>query len=160
MRASWWSLILLVPPLLLGCGRPILAEGSRTTAKEGPPPLRLILSTDRSVYARGEPVRLTLAVTNPGPDPVTLTAPSSQLYDFAVLRDGTEVWRWSAGRMFLTVLTDLTIPAGDTRVFAEVWSQRDLNGRPVGPGEYVVVGTLIADRRVGLPPQRLRITIR
>lgn len=152
-----WLPILLLLPLSLGCGAPILAKGS---AQERPAGLRLVLSADRTVYARGEPVELTLAVTNPGPTPITLTAPSSQRYDFTVLKDGAAIWRWSAGRMFLTVLTDLTIPPGETRAFTETWDQRDQSGQPVGPGEYVVVGTLIGGERVGLTLQRLRITIR
>lgn len=122
--------------------------------------LQLVLSADRAVYARGEPVRLTLAVTNPGPAPVTLTAPTSQLYDFIVLKDGVEVWRWSAGRMFLTVLTELTIAPGETRAFSEVWDQQDREGRPVGPGEHVVLGVLTGGEQVGLVPQHLSITIR
>ncbi len=139
-----------------------LPKGSLTTAfaQERQTGLRLVLSADRTVYARGEPVELTLSVTNPGPTPITLTAPSSQRYDFTVLKDGTEVWRWSAGRMFLTVLTDLTIPPGETRAFTETWDQRDQSGRPVSPGEYVVVGVLIGGEPVGLTPKRVRITIR
>jgi len=138
----------------------VSAGWAAIAVSESRPGLRLVLTTDRAVYARGEPVELTLAVTNPGPDPVTLTAPSSQLYDFAVLRDGTEVWRWSAGRMFLTVLTDLTVPPGGTRAFTETWDQRDRDGRPVGPCGYVVVGVLIGGEQVGLGPGRVSITIR
>lgn len=130
------------------------------SAQERQTDLELVLSADRTVYAPGEPVELTLAVANPGSTSLTLTAPSSQRYDFTVLKDAAEIWRWSAGRMFLTVLTDLTIPPGETRAFTEVWDQRDLNGNPVGPGEYLVVGTLIGGQQVGLTPQRLRITIR
>jgi len=153
-RPFWW---ILPAAFLLGCGATAPREPS--PAGEGTA-LRLVLRADRSVYALGAPVTLTLAVTNPGPAPVTLTAPSSQLYDFAVLRDGAEVWRWSAGRMFLAVLTDLTIRPGETRAFTEVWDQRDRDGRPVGPGDYVVVGRLIGGERLGLAPERLRIAIR
>lgn len=138
----------------------VLAGWTAIAVPESRAGLRLVLRADRAAYALGEPVELTLAVTNPGPDPVTVTAPSSQLYDFTVFKDGTEVWRWSAGRMFLTVLTDLTIPPGETRALTEVWNQQDLGGRPVEPGEYVVVGALIGGEQVGLAPQRLHVTIR
>ena len=148
--------------LLLGCGTSGLPKEGQPPdpARAGLAALRLELGADRTVYATGEPVRLTLAVTNAGPAPVTFTAPSSQLYDFTVLKDGTEVWRWSAGRMFLTVLTDLTIQPGETRAFTEAWDQRDQEGRPAGPGEYVIVGILIGGERAGLGPARLSITIR
>ncbi len=160
MRYRWW----LVPALsaaLLGCTA-LPRNGSRvaTLSQEGRGALRLDLRADRAVYAVGEPITLTLAVTNPGADPVTLTAPSSQLYDFIVLREGREIWRWSAGQMFLTVLTPLTIAPGQTRAFTETWDQRDRNGQPVTPGDYVIVGELPGGERIGLTPQEVRITIR
>ena len=130
------------------------------SAEEGRSALRLELAADRAVYRAGELVELTLAATNSGSAPVTLTAPSSQLYDFVVLQNSLEVWRWSRGRMFLTVLTPLTIRPGETRRFKEKWDQRDQAGRPVGPGDYVVEGILIGGKETGLNPERLPITIR
>lgn len=147
-------------PLFL-CGSGILPRVPGTAvAGERPGGLRLDLRADRAVYAVGQSVELTLAVTNAGPAPMALTAPSSQLYDFAILGRGREVWRWSAGQMFLTVLTRLTIPSGESRVFRERWDQQDQAGRPVGPGEYEVVGILIGGERLGLTPQHLRLTVR
>jgi hypothetical protein len=127
---------------------------------QGPALLRLELRVNRAVYACGEPIELTLAVTNAGPAPVVLVVPSSQLYDFAVLKNDVEVWRWSAGGMFLTVLTPLQIPPGQTREFTESWDQRDRDGRQVGSGDYLVIGILAGGDRVGLNPQRHQITIR
>ena len=159
---SGWRLILAGAAVLFSCGTETLAKASLSAALagEGSVALRLDLRADKGVYALGEPVELTLAVTNPGPDPVSLTAPSSQLYDFAVLKEGREVWRWSADKMFLTVLTRLTISPGETRAFTEPWDQRDRDGRPVSPGDYIVIGVLIGGEKMGLAPHELRITIR
>jgi hypothetical protein len=120
----------------------------------------LELRADRAVYARGDLVELTMVVTNRGSTPVSLTAPSTQLYDFRVMAGGVEVWRWSADQMFATVLTLVTIPPGESRRFTEGWDQRDREGRPVPPGQYVVVGTLVVGDRLGLLPQHLPLTIR
>lgn len=149
MRSCWY-LVLVLSALFVSIALPL----------EGPVALRLELRADRAVYAVGQALQLTLAVTNPGPAPISLAAPSSQLYDFAVLKDGSEVWRWSADKMFLTVLTQFTISPGETRTFTERWDQRDRDGRPVAPGDYEVVGSLIGGEHVGLTPTRLRITIR
>ncbi len=129
-------------------------------ALQSPTALRVELRANRAVYARGAPVKLTLAITNVGPDPVSLTAPSSQLYDFTVLKGGAEVWRWSAGHLFAAVLTPLEIPAGQSREFSESWDQRGHDGQPVPPGDFLVVGILIGGPQLGLSPQQLRITIR
>lgn len=158
-RSGWW-LVLVVGALLFSCGTETLRKGDLTTAFARGGSVTLQLHADRAAYALGEPVELTLAVTNPGPAPISLTAPSSQLYDFTVLKEAAEVWRWSADRMFLTVLTPLTIPPGETIAFTESWDQRDRDGRPANPGDYVIVGTLIGGEQVGLTPRHLRITIR
>ena len=124
-----------------------------------PVSLRLEVSADRPRYAVGEAVRLTLAVTNLGRDAVSLITPSSQHYEFVVLKVAEEVWRWSADQMFLAVLSRLTILPGETRTFT-AWDQRDRAGRPVNPGEYLVVEILIGGEQVRLTPRQLRITIR
>lgn len=149
--------LLVSAALLLGQGGPVARSVTAAFSEEG---LRLELAADRAVYRVGEPVELTLAATNSGSAPVTLTAPSSQLYDFAILNDSGAVWRWSRGRMFLTVLTPLTIRPGEVRTFKEKWDQRDQSGRQVGPGDYVVEGLLIGGKEAGLGPERFRITIR
>ncbi len=117
-------------------------------ALQSPTALRVELRANRAVYARGAPVKLTLAITNVGPEPVSLTAPSSQLYDFTVLK------------VFAAVLTPLEIPAGQSREFTESWDQRGHDGQPVPPGDFLVVGILIGGPQLGLSPQQLRITIR
>lgn len=129
-------------------------------AQQAPAGLRLELRAGRDTYRAGDPVELTLTVTNSTADPVVLTAPSSQLYDFAVIQGGREVWRWSAGRMFMALVTPLEIAPGQARVFTEVWDQRDRDGQPVAPGYYVVQGVLIGGEGVGLSPQRVSIRIR
>jgi hypothetical protein len=126
----------------------------------GPGPLQLTLRSDRQDYARGEPAILTLTVRNRGSAPVTVTAPSSQLYDFALSRDGTEVWRWSEGKAFLMMISEWTLPPGGAREFSVRWDQRDREGRPVAPGPYVVEARLIGGEQVSLAPAPISITIR
>jgi len=152
--SSPWPALLT---LLLGAS---ICPGRPLASADGPVALRLEVSADGPRYAVGEAVRLTLAVTNPGRDAVSLITPSSQHYEFVVWKVGEEVWRWSADQMFLTVLSRLTILPGETRTFTAEWDQRDRAGRRVGPGDYLVVGTLIGGEQVRLTPRQLRITIR
>ena len=153
VSSPWLALL----ALLLSAG---IVPGGRLAAANGPVSLRLEVSADRPRYAVGEAVRLTLAVTNLGRDAVSLITPSSQHYEFVVLKVTEEVWRWSADQMFLAVLSQLTILPGETRTFTAEWDQRDRAGRPVNPGDYLVVGILIGGEQVRLTPRQLRITIR
>lgn len=78
------------------------------------------------VEPAGDSVRFVLQITNPTTAPVRLDFSSGQTHDFAV-REGTrDVWRWSADRSFVQALMSISLPAGQTRSYTEVW-------RP-GPG--------------------------
>jgi hypothetical protein len=120
--------------------------------------LRLLLSADRGTYPVGTPVRLTFAIANSGPAPVTLQFATSQKYDFEVRRGGQTVWRWSADRMFTQALTSLTLAPGARQTFAQTWKQQDDRGQPVTAGEYEAIATLTT---MGRPqPQSAPIQIR
>lgn len=112
-------------------------------------PLQVEVTTDRPAYTVGAAVTFTFTVTNPSDDPVTITFPSSQIYDIAVTppAGGAPVWRWAQGRTFLTVITTRTIPAGGRLSFTERWDQRNLVGLQVLTGVYAVTGQLAGGGR-------------
>lgn len=84
----------------------------------------------------GDAVRFVLQVTNTTGSPIELRYPSGQSYDFAVLRDGREVWRWSSGMMFTQALRAETLAPGATLTFEERWTPGTVSG------ELTVVGRL------------------
>lgn len=80
-----------------------------------------------SVEVARDTVALALRVTNVSGAPVEIAFPSGQTHDFAVSRDGRELWRWSADRGFTQAMQVLTLPPGGTSTFSERWT--------VPPGE-------------------------
>ncbi|MCL5102914.1 MAG: BsuPI-related putative proteinase inhibitor [Armatimonadetes bacterium] len=109
------------------------------------------VKAEQPSYSLGEPVTLIFAVRNRGTAPVTYTFPSSKLYDIWVKLGDTEVYRWSKGRMFLTVITTLKLDPGETREFRAEWNQKDMSGKDVGPGVYEVHAQLQPSRNK--PPE-------
>jgi hypothetical protein len=87
-------------------------------------------------------VRFVLRVENRGAGPVEVTFPSGQDYDFVVLQDGREVWRWSEDRMFTQALREERLAAGEAWTFEEVWRPS-----PGMAGEFEVVGRLASSDR-------------
>jgi hypothetical protein len=88
--------------------------------------------------ATGE-VRLVLHVTNATDDAIDFTFPTSQRYDFVVTdAAGREVWRWSAERAFLQVVTEAQLEPGETWTMEATW--------PTGQesGSYLATGRLTA----------------
>jgi hypothetical protein len=58
---------------------------------------------------------MALQVFNYSQIPVTFNFRTSQRYDFIIYNSkGAEVWRWSADKMFLQVLGELTLNPGET----------------------------------------------
>ena len=100
--------------------------------------LRHTFMVNRTVFSRGEPVRLSLSKTNVTGTPVTITYRSSQRYDFIVTRAGREIWRWSEGRFFTFALERITVGPGQRLLHVQVWNQTTNQGVPVGPGVYTV----------------------
>jgi hypothetical protein len=93
----------------------------------------------------GAPITLVVTVRNRADAPRTLTLPTSQTHDCIVFADEREVWRWSAGRVFAQVLTELTLAPGETRAFSVAWSARDRAGAPLPAGRYRAVGLVPAE---------------
>ena len=96
------------------------------------------LKTDKHKYRSGNPIPIRLEVFNHGDDRVTFNFGSSQRYDFWVKdKDGKEVWRWSAGKVFAQVLGQEIVGPG-TRRF--VYQSR-YKGK-LSPGTYQIKGML------------------
>lgn len=139
--------MLLGAAALPACGGPAAEReaadsvpASSPTAAEAP--LRLILETDREVYARGDPVTLTLTLTNRGDEPVILEFADAQRYDLRILSAaGDTLWRWSEDVAFAQVLGEERLAPGESRE----WRERH-DGR-LPPGEYRARGIVPATGR-------------
>lgn len=121
--------------------------------------LLTVLSTDKSFYNMGEPVRMSLFKLNVSPYPITFTYPTSQRYDFAVTGFSGEVWRWSADRIFVPVVESVTLYPGQARSYVETWPQVNLEGTRVLPGPYRVTGWNTSTEPVLFPRPSVVISI-
>jgi hypothetical protein len=93
------------------------------TAAPAPEPARYRgpLVSSMQVEPGRDSVRFVLQVTNPTPAPVRLSFSSGMSHDFIVRDGGREVWRWSADRSFVQSLVAISLAAGETRSYTEVW---------------------------------------
>jgi len=99
--------------------------------------VRVGIQTDKAEYAIGEQVRVSLDVLNLGPNPVKLNFNSAQRYEFIVLKDDKEVWRWSNNKMFAMVLGSLVLKPNEKRSYTEA-----LETAGMVPGNYDLVGII------------------
>lgn len=102
----------------------------------------LSLASGKPAYSKGEPIELSLTVSNSSKTPVTLRFSSAKQYDFIVKKDGQEVWRWSQGRMFAMALTEFTLEPQKSKSYRAAWPQTDGNKKSVGPGTYEATAIL------------------
>lgn len=110
----------ILPFLLLALGvaggGACAPNGAMPEANAGTP-----LVSTLQVQTRPDSVHFVLQVTNTGEAPVELTFPSGQSFDFVVLDDGREVWRWSADRMFTQAIRTEALAPGETRAYEAAW---------------------------------------
>ncbi len=109
-------------------------------------------SADRSPQSSAEPdelahsliaqvegprVRLVFLVSNAASDPVALTFPTGQEFDFSVFRNGRRLWSWSQDKMFTQAIHEVTLTSGETRRYETTWETG-----PVTAGVYRVSAQL------------------
>src|SRR5215217_6858077 len=104
-----------------------------------PPELSAIVTLDPGRCAPNDVVAAELRVVNAGALPVTVGFGSGLRSDFVIepAGGGAPLWRWSAGRGFIQMLGEETIPAhGGALVY------RARVPAPDAAGRYRVVGVL------------------
>lgn len=99
-----------------------------------------MLHTTVSVDTQPAGVAFELTVSNDGDDAASLEFRSGQRTRFTVrpADGGDPVWVSDAGRMFMQMLGQESVPAGDSVSFGEVWES------PPG-GEYRVQGEVTCE---------------
>ena len=130
-----------------------------------PDVLQFTLAAPDSVRP-GEPVPITLRLTNPTERPIDAYFLGRTItFDVIVRRDdgggvggGTIVWRRLEGAVVQGILQVRTLAPHETIEWREVWRQQTNQGPAVEPGTYVVQGVLPSDASPRRSPEvRLRI---
>jgi len=93
-------------------------------------------------YPLGACVQFTYAIRNAGSQPITYNFTSSKLFDLWVQWGEVEVYRYSRGKAYATVMTSLTLQPGESRSFEVTWDQCGPDCKQVGPGAYNVYAQL------------------
>lgn len=148
--------LLLVMAILSSCELPDLLRGE--LPGEGSHPgsgglssqvtkevdsLRLVLQTPKSSYRLGEPIPLKFEVINTGATPVELTFPTGQRFDLLIRREGELIWRWSFGKQFIQVVSQVRLEPDQVLSFEVEWPQVDNLGNAVPPGRYEAIALLM-----------------
>ena len=107
-------------------------------------PLVTVVQTNKTTYAPGERVFITLRVTNRGTSPVTLNFPTSCQAFFAVL-DASDnvVYDDIQHATCLEVITQRILQPGQTAAYSLDWFQTNDAGQQVAfPANYLILGHL------------------
>jgi len=121
------------------------------------------IGIDKVAYILGEPVNVSITVTNNGPN-ITLLFPSSQLADFNITnKAGQHIYYWSYDKLFSEEITEITINQSETiELLNDTWNQVDDDGNPVTSGKYYIDGWMVkglCDSHPEINGERLEIVI-
>jgi hypothetical protein len=131
-------------------GRESAARQSRDPAEPARPvtvELELIGThgAGQRTFAGRAPIRLRLTLRNPSEHEVALSFTSGRTHDAVVVdRAGREVWRWSEGRQFTQVLSEIQLRPGAASHFELVCDPSETGGEPLPPGHYEARGVIPA----------------
>lgn len=98
------------------------------------------------------PVRWTLVLRNDTPNRLDMEFPSGKDGDVVLRQGAAERYRWSTDRMFTTAVREISMGPNETRTFA-----LEDPKLPVPPGEYQLIATLAAGKKV--PPVEEAVTV-
>jgi hypothetical protein len=135
MRAQFF----ILAAAIFFLSRPLMTKESQAVAPEEKSGVSICLTTDKTAYAVGEPIRATIAVINRTSNELCLSFRDGQRFDFYIEREGKEVWRWSQGRMFAQVLGREVLAAGTSVTYSAKCEDK------FEPGLYVVTGVIAAE---------------
>lgn len=144
--------------LALGCAgcstappeprKPTNARAATAVVKSGG--ISVSLRSDPAVTGPGGTFSLTLVVRNLSSKPFSWTSPSGQTYEFLAFdKGGSEVWRWSEGKVFIQIVTQVTIAPSETKVYKVAW-----NTAGTAAGLYTIQGYFL-----GLPTLRPSVSV-
>jgi len=131
-------------------------------------PFELVLTLDKTTYRLGEPVNITLSLTNISDENVKIGLaaggdPKSQ-FDFLIY-DGSNdlIYRYSAHRGYYAGGPLVSLAPSQSFTASHLWEQNDDDGGAVAEGKYFVVGRtyqiFYLDQPLSLETPRLEITI-
>jgi hypothetical protein len=109
------------------------------------------VGTDKVSYKLGETVNITFTVSNESSAPQKLIFNTAQIYDFTVsnVANSSLFYRWSQGRMFAQVVTEINLAPNEVKTFKEQWNQKSNNGIPASEGTYRLNFWLVTNDNVG-----------
>ncbi len=157
MKTATRRMLVILALLLLpgsGCSEPMGSAGSAETADDmqtAEPPGEVtveleLIDTEAGelrAFASSVPIRLRITLRNPTGHEVELGFSSGRTHDAVVLSsDGSELWRWSTGRMFSQALSELQLAAGSETSFELVCDPSAQGEAPLPAGRYRATGLI------------------
>jgi hypothetical protein len=134
----------------------LTAVGRASATK--PPGLTVKLSTDKTIYRAGEPVKITLTVTNKGRAAANLLFGSGQSYDINITgMNNKVVWHWSRNKVFTMAVRHVRLLPKQGQKYQSVWQQLDDSGQAVKPGKYFIRARLTSALQLASPKRTVII---
>jgi len=110
------------------------------------------VETDKTVYKLGEIVNITFTISNESNTPQKLIFNTAQIYDFVIFniaKNDLGFYRWSQGKMFAQVITEINLEPNEVKTFKEQWNQKSNSGSPVSVGTYRLNFWLVNTTSIG-----------
>lgn len=113
------------------------------------------LKMEKTNYHLGEPIKVQLSITNISSAPIALKFQKNLEFDLTVRKEvdllfaqvPKTIWKLSENQMVYADAHDSIVDPGKTLNFNGIWDQKDRDGKPVKPGNYQIIGNLLADDR-------------
>lgn len=97
---------------------------------------------ERPAYGLGEKILFEFALRNDSNQTITYNFSTTKQFDLWVTRGGEESFRLSKNKVYLQMMTNVTLKPGETKTYCAEWDQKDKSRKQIGPGTYTVYAQL------------------
>jgi hypothetical protein len=153
-------LLVIITVTLVFEAQPIKADEPSAEVVDEQLGLKLTMTLEKTVYSLGEPINVTLAVTNVSNQTFNF-AYAAWTFDFLVYNDTNFIYQWSSYRVIPMFIMNWPLDPGENITNVLVWPQTcnvtaASEGIPVSPGTYYIVGQVPS---YGLETTPIRVII-
>ncbi|MBS4172025.1 BsuPI-related putative proteinase inhibitor [Bacillus sp. FJAT-49736] len=104
-----------------------------------------MISWDVKLRPYADHLEINLIVRNTSDQPIQLEFPTSKFYDFSIMDDKKEVYRFSKGRYFLQAFQYINLGSGEEKKWTMNWDYKN-KGERVAAGNYTLIATLLPSK--------------
>ncbi|MGV3464351.1 MAG: BsuPI-related putative proteinase inhibitor [Heyndrickxia sp.] len=116
-----------------------------------------MVSWEAKLRPYADHLEINLIVRNDSEQAIQLEFPTSKMYDFSIMDEKREVFRFSKGKYYLQAFQFVKLQSGEEKVWTINWDYKS-KGKRLSSGKYTLIARLLPSKINGMPSSQQLVT--